>query len=283
MLKGLQQAQAYSDMLGFTADKKEYEMIDPSELIEIENQPFKPYTQERLEILAEDIELRGQDVPCKVRRMAHGELVILAGRNRKRACELKGLKVKCEIKEYTDEEADLILVNTNLLQRQDLSISEKVRAYALQKKSYEKLNITLKTLSSDLGEGVANIKRYVRLDILDDDYLYMIDDNQIHMMAGYELTFLTSQNRDLVKDFVQVNNLKLNKNQARLIRDLENSKPEIEMCDLEELILIKKETECKNLKLSYDEIKQYIPQGVDTKKYILELLQKAHGEPMERM
>lgn len=283
MLKGLQQAQAYSDMLGFNTEKKEYEMIDASELIEIENQPFKPYSQERLEILAEDIELRGQDVPCKVRRMAHGELVILSGRNRKRACELKGLKVKCEINEYTDDEADLVLVNTNLLQRQELAISEKVRAYAMQKRAYEKMNISLKTLSHNIGECVANIKRYIRLDILDDDYLQMIDNNHLQMMAGYELTFISKLNRDIVKDFIEVNNYKLNKQKAKLIRDLEKEYPIFNNSLLEKNLVAHREPTEKTIKLKVSEFEDYIPNGVNPKEYILELLRKAHGEPAERI
>lgn len=279
MLKGLQQAQAYSDMLGFNTDKKDYEMIDPSELIEIENQPFKPYSQEQLEILAEDIEMRGQDVPCKVRRTAHGELIILAGRNRKRACELKGLKVKCEIKEYTDDEADLVIVNTNLLQRQELLISEKVRAYAMQKRAYEKMNIKLKTLSKETGECIANIKRYVRLDILDDDYLGMIDDNQIQMMAGYELTFISDINRDIVKEFIEMNCYKLNKNKAKLIRELEKEYPIFDNSLLEKTLVDHREPLEKTINLKSSEIKDLIPNGVNPKEYILELLRKTHREP----
>lgn len=275
MLKGLEQAQAYSNMLGFTSEKKEYEMIDPQDLIEIENQPFKPYSSEKLEILAEDIELRGQDVPCKVRRMAHGELVVLSGRNRKRACELKGLKVKCEIKEYTDNEADLVLVNTNLLQRQELSISEKVRAYAIQKRAYQKLNITLKTLTQDTGEGIASIKRYIRLDILDDDYLKMIDNNQIHMMAGYELTFISDKNREILKDFIEINNIKINKNKAKILRELEKEHTVFDMLLLEEILMAHREPH-KSIKIEINEIEQLIPNGVDAKKYILDLLKKSY-------
>ena len=42
-------------------------MIDPSELIEIENQPFHPYPPEKLEELADDIKENGQINPCTIR------------------------------------------------------------------------------------------------------------------------------------------------------------------------------------------------------------------------
>ncbi|MBS4749570.1 ParB/RepB/Spo0J family partition protein [Carnobacteriaceae bacterium zg-ZUI78] len=105
-----------------------------SDLIEIENQPFDPYTKEKLSELSEDISRNGLFSPLIVRPVKNGKYVILSGRNRKRACEQLDYKtVKCYVKNISDTEADLILLNSNLLQR-ELKPSEKARAYAMKHK-----------------------------------------------------------------------------------------------------------------------------------------------------
>jgi ParB family transcriptional regulator, chromosome partitioning protein len=57
-------------------------MIHPDKLIEIENQPFRPYSPEKLAELAADIKENGQISPCTVRKK-DGKYFVLSGRNRK--------------------------------------------------------------------------------------------------------------------------------------------------------------------------------------------------------
>ncbi|QNK41530.1 ParB/RepB/Spo0J family partition protein [Caproicibacter fermentans] len=96
----------------------------------IKDQPFRPYSSERLAELAEDIKANGQISPCTVRKKDE-KYIILAGRNRKKACQIAGVKVSCIVIECDDPTANLILVNSNLNQRQELLPSEKAFAYKL--------------------------------------------------------------------------------------------------------------------------------------------------------
>lgn len=115
-------------------DSKKVFKFDPKALVEIEDQPFRLYSPAKLQELADDIKLNGQISPCIIRKK-DGKSIVLAGRNRKKACELAGIKVDCIVIECDDATANLIMVNSNMLQRLELLPSEKAFGYKLQKES----------------------------------------------------------------------------------------------------------------------------------------------------
>lgn len=203
-------------------DDKRVVMLDPSELIEIDDQPFRPYTRDRLQELAEDIKENGQINPCTVRKK-DGKYVVLAGRNRKRACELAGQKVSCIIVECDDATADLILVNSNLNQRQELLPSEKAFAYKLQKESYEAKGQkkTAAAVAEQNSENVKMIQRYIKLTRLPKDLLDMVDAGRLPIMVGVELSNMTSGDMDAISHYLYNHpNLPVSVEQAKELRPL---------------------------------------------------------------
>ncbi|HEX3037970.1 MAG TPA: ParB N-terminal domain-containing protein [Oscillospiraceae bacterium] len=187
-------------------DEKKVVMVDPSELIEIEDQPFHPYPPYRLAELAEDIKENGQINPCTVRQL-DGKKFILAGRNRKKACELAGLKVACIFIECDDATANLILVNSNLNQRQKLLPSELAFAYKLQKESYEAKGQKKSTaaVAEENNENVKKIQRYIKLTDLLPELFKMVDDDQLPVMVGYELSYLSLSNMESLFSYLSDN------------------------------------------------------------------------------
>ncbi|MEG2720522.1 MAG: ParB/RepB/Spo0J family partition protein [Oscillospiraceae bacterium] len=102
-------------------------------LVPYNNQPFKPYSEEKLQLLAEDIQNNGVLNPVLVRQVDEDKFQILAGHNRVNACKkINMYNVPCIIKNVTDVEAELIMLNTNLNQRDELLPSEKAFAYKMQ-------------------------------------------------------------------------------------------------------------------------------------------------------
>ncbi|WBY64719.1 ParB/RepB/Spo0J family partition protein [Thermocaproicibacter melissae] len=163
--------------------------ISPSELEEIKNQPFRAYNSDKLSELADSILKNGQMQPCIVRKK-DGKYIILAGRNRKRACQRLGIKVKCIVLECSDAEADLILTDTNLYQRHELLPSELAAAYAMQKAAYEAKGERKSTaaIADAYGETVKTVYRYIKLNDLDKKLLSYVDEGRIPVMAGVALT-----------------------------------------------------------------------------------------------
>lgn len=166
--------------------------MEPSELTEITDQPFHAYASDKLSQLADSIRENGQQQPCIVRKIDN-KYIILAGRNRKRACELAKCKVKCILRECTDAEADLILTDTNLYQRHELLPSELALAYKMQKAAYEARGEKKSTaaIADTYGETIKTIQRYIKLADLNRNLLAFVDSGRIPVMAGVMLTDTT--------------------------------------------------------------------------------------------
>ena len=92
---------------------------------------FKPYSPAKLEAFAQQLQEEGLLVRIIVRRIPHSDRYeILAGHNRTAAARLAGwTKIAAEIVVADDARAISIATLTNLLQRQDLSIIERGKAY----------------------------------------------------------------------------------------------------------------------------------------------------------
>lgn len=95
-------------------------------------QPFRSYSPAELEDLADNIRQHGIITPLRLRPIG-GRFQILSGHNRCKAAKLAGLRtVPAIVEDVDDDEAALILVDSNLKQRQKITPSEKARAYKLR-------------------------------------------------------------------------------------------------------------------------------------------------------
>ena len=92
---------------------------------------FRPYTTDQLEAFAEQLKEEGLLVRIIVRPTTpEGRYEILAGHNRTSAAKLAGWEViPAEIVDADDARAIVIATSTNLIQRQNLSIIERGKAY----------------------------------------------------------------------------------------------------------------------------------------------------------
>lgn len=106
--------------------------IEISKLVPFENHPFRIYEGERLNDMVTSIRELGVILPVVV-RPKENVYEILSGHNRVNAAKIAGLlKVPAVIKEgLSDEEANLIVTETNLMQRSFADLSYSERAVAL--------------------------------------------------------------------------------------------------------------------------------------------------------
>ena len=103
------------------------DLLDPFRTADI---GFKPYPEHKLQAFAEQLQTEGLLVRIIVRPKADGRYEILAGHNRTSAAKLAGwTKIAAEIVEADDARAIVIATSTNLIQRQQLSIVERGKAY----------------------------------------------------------------------------------------------------------------------------------------------------------
>ena len=121
-------------------------------------QPFKPYSQEKLNEMAESIRKNGVIEAICVRPMPNGRFQIIAGHNRVAASKLAGLAtIPAVVRQMDDNEAAILMVDSNLEHREKLFYSEKAFAY---KKRLEAMNrqglrtdLTSTPVVSKSGEG----------------------------------------------------------------------------------------------------------------------------------
>lgn len=180
-------------------------------------QPFKPYTEEKLLELAESIEQRGVIEPICVRPLPDGRMQILAGHNRVEAAKLAGLTtIPAQIRMLDDNEAKLLMLDSNLQHREKLSIKEKALAYSerlttLRKMGFhqgrrtdltsppvvEKLSgkdaLTTSQAGKEYGESHEQVRRYIRLTELIKPLLDLADAEKLSLRAGVELSYLTQE------------------------------------------------------------------------------------------
>ena len=90
--------------------------LPAAEISDFPNHPFKVRMDQSMVELAESVKQHGVLVPSLVRPMPDGSYQMVSGHRRKRAAELADLPtVPCIIRELTDDEAIIVMVDNSVL------------------------------------------------------------------------------------------------------------------------------------------------------------------------
>lgn len=193
--------------------KREIIMEIPlSQISDFPNHPFKVKMDESMSDLVESVKSYGVLSPVIVRPKENGEYEMIAGHRRKRASELAGKdSIKCIVQDVTDDEAIILMVDSNL-QREQLLPSEKAFAYKMKLDAMnrqgqrtdltfaplgQKLN-SRETLASSSSDSHSQIQRYIRLTYLTQPLLDMVDEGKIAMRPAVELSYLTENEQEIL-------------------------------------------------------------------------------------
>ena len=106
--------------------------LSPSEISDFPNHPFKVRMDAAMQEMTESVKQYGVLVPALVRPKRSGGYEMVAGHRRKKAADLAGLaEIPCIVRQFTDDEATIIMVDSNL-QREQILPSEKAFAYKMK-------------------------------------------------------------------------------------------------------------------------------------------------------
>ena len=105
--------------------------LKPSEISDFPNHPFKVRMDEAMLEMTESVKQYGVLVPALVRPKPDGGHEMVAGHRRKRAAELAEREVPCIVRNLIDDEATIIMVDSNL-QREKVLPSERAYAYKMR-------------------------------------------------------------------------------------------------------------------------------------------------------
>ena len=202
------------------AKRESVKDIPIDEISDFPNHPFKVKTDENMLEMVESIREYGVLVPALVREKPEGGYEMVAGHRRKMASELAEKKeMPCIIRNLTDDEAILIMVDSNL-QREKILPSEKAFAYKMKLEAMKrqagrpsknsvpvaqnlKGKTSRKLLSEQVGESQDQIRRYIRLTELIPPILDLVDNNKIAMRPAVELSYLPKDQQEILLDTMQ--------------------------------------------------------------------------------
>jgi len=214
-----------TETIGHDDQKSEGQVINVplSELHTFENHPFKVLDDEKMEETVESVKTYGVLVPGIARPRRGGGYEIISGHRRRRASEIAGkAEMPFMVRDYTDDEATIIMVDSNI-QREDISISEKAKAYSMK---YEAMKhqgaaggISLEKMSEQSGESRKTIQRYICLARLSDELLELVDSKKLGILQGLEISYLDTEKQGIVYKVLMELGCVLSVEQASRIRE----------------------------------------------------------------
>lgn len=188
--------------------------LPPEKISDFPNHPFKVRMDQSMLGLADSVKQHGILVPSLIRPMPDGSYQMVSGHRRKRAAELADLPtVPCIIRELTDDEAIIVMVDSNL-QREQVLPSEKAFAYKMKleamKRQGQRRDLTSSPVGTKLGmrsnqelaeqspDSKTQIHRYICLTNLIPELLDMVDNSvlkeagmlQMALRPAVELSYL---------------------------------------------------------------------------------------------
>ena len=171
------------------------------------NHPFGVRDDQDMDQLVESIQEHGILSPLTVRAASDGAFELISGHRRKHAAEIAGLvDVPCIVKDLTDDEAVIAMVDSNL-QRETILPSERAFAYSMrleamkhQGKHFDLTSAQVAQkldgrwsrdiLAEELGVSKDMIRRYIRLTNLIPELLALVDAGRVKMQPAIAISYL---------------------------------------------------------------------------------------------
>ena len=183
--------------------------LNSADISDFPNHPFKIRQDEAMAEMVDSVKQYGVLVPVLVRPKADGGYEMVAGHRRKCAATLAGIaEMPCIVRNLTDDEATIIMVDSNL-QRETILPSEKAFAYKMKLEAMKRqagrpknsapLEPNLKgtrsneELAANSPDSRSQIQRYIRLTELIPSILDMVDSGKIAFRPAVELSYLSKE------------------------------------------------------------------------------------------
>ena len=194
--------------------------LNPADISDFPNHPFKVKQDEAMAEMVDSVKQYGVLVPALVRPKADGGYEMVAGHRRKCAATLAGItEMPCIVRNLTDDEATIIMVDSNL-QRETILPSEKAFAYKMKleamKRQGQRSDLTSTPLEPKLKGSRSNeelaasspdsrsqIQRYIRLTELIPPVLDMVDSGKIAFRPAVELSYLSKEQQQSLYDTME--------------------------------------------------------------------------------
>lgn len=183
------------------------QLLPVASIVPFPNHPFGVRDDQDMEQLVESIQEHGILSPLTVRATSDGAFELISGHRRKHAAEIAGLvDVPCIVKDLTDDEAVIAMVDSNL-QRETILPSERAFAYSMRLEAMKHQGFrsdrtcaqlahksggrkSRDILAEELGVSKDMIQRYIRLTNLIPELLALVDTGRMKMQPAIAISYL---------------------------------------------------------------------------------------------
>lgn len=287
---------AYNDLFSTQEERDNAQrsyVIDlaPEQIGDFPNHPFHVRMDESMMELAESVKQYGVLVPSLVRPLPDGGYQMVSGHRRKRAAELAALPVlPCIVRDLTDDEAVIIMVDSNL-QRERVLPSEKAFAYKMKLDAMKRqagrpskengvpvghdslVGKSRELLAADSPDSNTQIQRYIRLTNLIPELLDMVDHSvlkepgklQMALRPAVELSYLTAEEQSALLEAMVSEDRTPSHAQAIKMREFSEKgrlNPDVILSIMQE----EKPNQVEQVKIARNRIDRFFPAGTPAQK-----------------
>ena len=255
--------------------------LPPDKLSPFAKHPYRVREDTAMDELVESIRVHGVLSPLLARPKGEGyELV--SGHRRRLAAQKLGLPtVPVLVREMTDDEAVILMVDSNL-QRENLLPSEKAFAYKMKLEAMKhqgkatSCKVCTKSRTDEMigkHESVSarTIQNYIRLTNLVPPLLQMVDDGRIAFSPAVELSYLTRDEQTELWDLIGREDATPSLSQALRIKQLSRAAkltPEV----LYAILTEEKPNQKEQIRIKTESLRKYFPRNYSAQQMEREII-----------
>ena len=231
--------------------------------------PFKVKDDDEMNALIESIQTQGILSPLIVRPIENtDEYEVISGHRRLHAAVKAGISEVPALIYALDRDAAAIAVVDSNLHREHILPSEKAFAYKLKMEALshqgtsrqlgEKWSVS--QISESANESERQIHRYIRLTYLIPEFLEKMDQGEIALSVGVELSFLDEQNQRVVLEQCAINDCTPSYSQAWRMHKADREGA-LTTAVIQTVMSEEKANQKTRLKIPMERIRKYFPQS----------------------
>lgn len=248
--------------------------VSPALLHTFANHPFHVRKDMEMNELVDSIRESGVIVPLIVRSRPEGGYEIISGHRRCEACRELGIeKVPVRVQELTDDEATILMVNSNI-QREHVLPSEKAFAYKMKMDAMKhqgratsgqvvpKLDDrrTGSQIGSSSSESYKTVQRYIRLTHLISPILQMVDESRMAFNPAVEISYMTPEHQRWLQAEMELCEATPSLVQSRRLKEMSQSGTLTEHY-LHTLLTEQKPNQRQKFFLNQSDVQRFFPPG----------------------
>ena len=245
--------------------------IPVSKLRPFEGHPFKVKDDAEMNTLIESIQTQGVLSPLIVRPIENtDEYEVISGHRRLHAAQKTGITEVPALIYALDRDAAAIAVVDSNLHREHILPSEKAFAYKLKRDAMAhqgrtspqlgEKSLTVEKIGAEAGDSKNQVLRYIRLTHLIPEFLEKMDQGEIPLSVGVELSFLDESIQREVLEQCAINDCTPSYSQAWRMHKADREGT-LTKAAIQAIMSEEKANQKARLKIPMERIRKYFPQS----------------------